>query len=312
MGESLLSEGNERACFHDLRLFNLALLGRQVWRLLTSKDTLWHQVLSSKSFPNGDLFHAKVVDKSSYTWTSIAAAAKALENGFRWQIGDRNNINIRKDNWGFKDLNFGTTAKTMFFWGKEEEVRVIWDRAKTLCQDFRIHNLVNKPMLHVSPACKNWEKLLHSFAKINFDATVSYNKTGYGVTVHDDDGFVLEGGGGFKDEVLSAEWAELYAFEESLKIACSLNITKAIFEIDCASLVNKVKNRGKDITIMGYRINEAYKIMDSFISIDVIWANRSCNKVADFICKKSIDNSCDLWYGLSKEIYDLVLDDFIN
>lgn len=82
--------------------------------------------------------------------------------------------------------------------------------------------------------------------------------------VRDDDGFVLEGGGGFKDEVLSTEWAVLYAFEESLKIVCSLNITKAIFEIDCASLVTRVKNCGKDIAIMGYRIDEAYKIIDSF------------------------------------------------
>ncbi|KAH1039116.1 hypothetical protein J1N35_040859 [Gossypium stocksii] len=40
------------------------------------------------------------------------------------------------------------------FRGKEDEVRVIWDRAKTLCQDFRIHNLVNKPVLPITPACK--------------------------------------------------------------------------------------------------------------------------------------------------------------
>lgn len=121
---------------------------------------------------------------------------------------------------------------------------------------------------------------------INFDATISNNKIDYGVIVRDSDGFVFEGGGGFKDEQMSTEWAVLYAFKESLRIACSLNISKAIFETDCASLVNRVKNYGKDVTIMGYRINKAVKHMDIFNSIFVIWANRSCNKVADFLCKK--------------------------
>ncbi|MBA0688636.1 hypothetical protein Goari_006408 [Gossypium aridum] len=113
------------------------------------------------------------------------------------------------------------------------------------------------------------EKPPYGFVKVNFDATVSSNKIGYGVVVWDSDGFVLGGGGGFKDKVMSAEWRELYTFEESLKIECSLNITKAIFETDCASLVNMVKKHGNDITIMGYHIDEAYKNMESFNSTTV-------------------------------------------
>ncbi|MBA0766573.1 hypothetical protein Gotri_015603 [Gossypium trilobum] len=126
------------------------------------------------------------------------------------------------------------------FCGKEEEGRVIWDRAKTLCQDFRIHNLVNKPVLPLTLTLKKWEKPPCGTVKINFDATVFNNKTGFGVIVHDSDGFILGGGGGFKYEDITAEWAKLYAFEEGLKIVCSLNITKAIFKIDCAILVNRV------------------------------------------------------------------------
>ncbi|KAA3472879.1 reverse transcriptase [Gossypium australe] len=53
--------------FRDLRLFNVALLGRQVWRLLNYKDTLCYKVLSSKYFPNGDVFHPKKVDRPSFT-----------------------------------------------------------------------------------------------------------------------------------------------------------------------------------------------------------------------------------------------------
>ncbi|MBA0557224.1 hypothetical protein Golob_014303, partial [Gossypium lobatum] len=52
----------------------------------------------------------------------------------------------------------------------------------------------------------------------------------------DKDGFVIGGGGGFKEEILMAEWAELYAFEKSLKIVWCLNITTVVFKTDSASL----------------------------------------------------------------------------
>ncbi|KAH1096887.1 hypothetical protein J1N35_013808 [Gossypium stocksii] len=92
----------------DIRLFNLALLGRQVWRLINNKDTLCFKVLSSKYFPEGNIIHSKKVDKASYTWTSIAAAANILKDGFGWQVGNGNRINIREDNWGMEGLNEGT------------------------------------------------------------------------------------------------------------------------------------------------------------------------------------------------------------
>ncbi|MBA0810516.1 hypothetical protein Gohar_002504, partial [Gossypium harknessii] len=136
------------------------------------------------------------------------------------------------------------------FHGKQEEARVIWDRAKTLSQDFRIHNLINKPVLPITPTLKKWEKPICRTVKINFDVTVFNNKTCFGVIVCDSNGFVLGGGGDFKEEDMTVEWAELYAFEEGLKIARSLNIANAIFETNCASLVNRVKNHKEDITII--------------------------------------------------------------
>ncbi|MBA0563904.1 hypothetical protein Golob_008865 [Gossypium lobatum] len=81
------------------------------------------------------------------------------------------------------------------FRGKEDEARVVWERAKTLSNEFCIHNL------------------------LNFDAVVAPNRTSYGMIARDKDGFVIGGGGGFKEEVLTVEWAEIYAPEESLKLA---------------------------------------------------------------------------------------------
>ncbi|MBA0573967.1 hypothetical protein Golob_001211 [Gossypium lobatum] len=94
--------------------------------------------------------------------------------------------------------------------------------------------MVNKPVLPLSPIPKKWEKPLRGTVKINFDAAVSKTKTGFGVIARDSEGFVIGGGYGFKNEEMTGDWAKLYAFEESLKIARLLNITKVTFETDCA------------------------------------------------------------------------------
>ncbi|KAA3463997.1 Cyclopropane-fatty-acyl-phospholipid synthase [Gossypium australe] len=74
--------------FRNLRLFNITLLGRQVWRLINNNDNLCYRVLCSKYFSDGDVLHLKVVDKPCFSWMSIVDAVKALETGFGWQIGD--------------------------------------------------------------------------------------------------------------------------------------------------------------------------------------------------------------------------------
>ncbi|XP_016702192.1 uncharacterized protein [Gossypium hirsutum] len=88
----------------ELRWFNVALLGRQVWRLVSCRDTLCFRVLSVKYFSDGDVFHPKKVDKPSFTWQSIAKAASILHDGFDWNVGWGNKINIWHDNWGFEGL----------------------------------------------------------------------------------------------------------------------------------------------------------------------------------------------------------------
>ncbi|MBA0618481.1 hypothetical protein Godav_027820 [Gossypium davidsonii] len=77
-------------------------------------------------------------------------------------------------------------------------------------------------------------------------------KSGFGMIVCDSNGFVIGGGGRFKNKEIMTEWVELYAFKEGIKIARSLNSANAILEADCASLVNRFKNCKEDITIIGY------------------------------------------------------------
>ncbi|KAL1151424.1 hypothetical protein V6Z11_A09G041000 [Gossypium hirsutum] len=383
----------------DVRLFNLALLRRQVWRLINNTNSLCFKVLSLKYFPD-----------ASFTWSSITAAVETLKDGFGWQVGNGDMINIRADNWGMEGLNgdvireeglnpnetsvkdlwledrkswninkvykvFGLdwgekicnvpigdegqgdkmiwfhnphrcfTTKSAYSWlflkemghgphrifwkalwkldtlpkirvfswrveheilptnvkiasirhgftkgcqrceaeagtllyalrdcptsrkvlllggwsesmfsknydhcidwpegtmcvldrkamadlmvllwncwnnrnnfifrGKEEEATIIWERASTLSEDFRICNMLKAPLFSSNSEVKKWKKPPKGFVKVNFDATVGINSTGYGIIVRDDDGFVLGGGGGFIARRFSVHEAECVFF----------------------------------------------------------------------------------------------------
>ncbi|KAK5775258.1 hypothetical protein PVK06_043131 [Gossypium arboreum] len=177
-----------------------------------------------------------------------------------------------------------------------------------------IINLVNNPLISIAPICHKWKKPPCGFVKVSFGTVFAPNKTSYGMVARDEDGFVVQGGGGFKEQTLTVEWAEIYALEESLKLARTLNISKALFETDYSSLANRVKKRNLDITIMGTRIKEIHKTMENFESISICWTNRKCNKVANFICKDTINKSCIWTFAMNYPdyIHALVINDSIN
>ncbi|KAG4145469.1 hypothetical protein ERO13_D05G098650v2, partial [Gossypium hirsutum] len=112
--------------FQDLHLFNLALLGRQVWRLMTHKDTLCFKVLSAKYFPEGDVFRYKKGDNPFFTWSSIAKAADELKDGFIWQVGDGETIDICRDHWGREGIKGESVCRSPFK-DNERKVKDLWD-----------------------------------------------------------------------------------------------------------------------------------------------------------------------------------------
>ncbi|MBA0786148.1 hypothetical protein Gotri_026998, partial [Gossypium trilobum] len=66
---------------------------------------------------------------------------------------------------------------------------------------------------------------------------------------------------------------------------------------------------GTNITIIGERINKIQKMMDTFLLATICWANRSCNSIADFICKNAIEKNCNWDFNIDYpvEIHELVI-----
>lgn len=85
--------------FRDIENFNLALLGKQVWRLLHNTDSLLYKVFKAKFFSNCSILDDDVKVSGSYAWQSILKAREVVKRGSIWRIGDGRQARIRGDKW---------------------------------------------------------------------------------------------------------------------------------------------------------------------------------------------------------------------
>ena len=85
--------------FHDLRMFNDAMLGKQVWRLFHDRTSLVYKVFQAKYFTSGNIFDAVVSPRYSFAWRSILQSQEGVLRGAQWRVGDGRDINIWSDRW---------------------------------------------------------------------------------------------------------------------------------------------------------------------------------------------------------------------
>ncbi|KAK9665474.1 hypothetical protein RND81_14G114300 [Saponaria officinalis] len=85
--------------FRDYRNFNMALLGKQAWRLITEERSLMVRTLRGKYFSNSSFMDANLGNKPSYTWRGIWEAREVALKGCRRRIGDGVSTRIWKDPW---------------------------------------------------------------------------------------------------------------------------------------------------------------------------------------------------------------------
>lgn len=60
--------------FRNFHAFNLALLAKNVWRLIYEPDSLVAKILKVKYYPTCTILEAKLKPNCSFVWRSICAA----------------------------------------------------------------------------------------------------------------------------------------------------------------------------------------------------------------------------------------------
>lgn len=85
--------------FRHLECFNLALLAKQLWRIMIQPDPLAVSILKENYCRNGDLSIACAKSSSSPLWKSLLGAKKLIEKGSRWRVGNGKQIKICHHRW---------------------------------------------------------------------------------------------------------------------------------------------------------------------------------------------------------------------
>lgn len=85
--------------FRKLRDFNIAMLGKQAWRLMQNPNTLVGRVFKAKYYPHTSFLNAKVGNNPSYVWRSIWETQAVIKEGIRWRVGNGKSINIWTKPW---------------------------------------------------------------------------------------------------------------------------------------------------------------------------------------------------------------------
>lgn len=75
----------------------MAMLGKQIWRLMSNPHSLCARVFKSKYFSRISILNAYVGVDASYVWRSLGCVIPLVESGCIWTIGNGWNIDIWQD-----------------------------------------------------------------------------------------------------------------------------------------------------------------------------------------------------------------------
>lgn len=108
--------------FRDIYGFNLALLGKQCWSLITRPNALVTRVLKARYYPTCHLLEACRTGGVSYTWSSIWEVKEEMKKGLRWVLDDGASMNIGVDK-GLRSFNdFSVNSATTSDLAKHSKV----------------------------------------------------------------------------------------------------------------------------------------------------------------------------------------------
>ena len=135
------------------KLFNLALLAKQAWRLLQCPDSLTARILKSVYFPDDCILNAELGSHPSQIWRAIIDGRDLLKQGLIRRIGNGESANIWSDNWiprkemlrpyGSHQNNTPANVSELI-----DHTTAVWDmdRLQEICLPIDIPSILSIPM----------------------------------------------------------------------------------------------------------------------------------------------------------------------
>ncbi|CDP14470.1 unnamed protein product [Coffea canephora] len=85
--------------FKDIEAYNKALLGKQVWRILTKPNLLISKVLRARYFPKDSILTCRPKQNASWIWQGLLGARRVVEKGVIRRIGNGRSTSIWGHRW---------------------------------------------------------------------------------------------------------------------------------------------------------------------------------------------------------------------
>ncbi|CAN1285220.1 Uncharacterized mitochondrial protein AtMg00310 [Linum perenne] len=85
--------------FKNLHTFNLAMVGKQGWKLMKDQDALVTKIFKAKYLSKVDFLSATLRSNPSFVWHGILKTQSLLQQGIRWRAGNGNGIRVWSDPW---------------------------------------------------------------------------------------------------------------------------------------------------------------------------------------------------------------------
>lgn len=85
--------------FRRVREFNIAMLGKQVWRIMTDPHSLVCRLLKARYFSAVTFGEAVLGNNPGYIWRSLLEARELVVSGSRVKVGSGTSINVWNDPW---------------------------------------------------------------------------------------------------------------------------------------------------------------------------------------------------------------------
>ncbi|XP_027126082.2 uncharacterized protein [Coffea arabica] len=93
--------------FKDIEAYNKALLGKQIWRIITKPNLLVSKVLKARYFPKDSILSCKTYRNASWFWQGLLGARCLIDQGMIRRIGNGRSTSI----WGHRWIPGSSSGK---------------------------------------------------------------------------------------------------------------------------------------------------------------------------------------------------------